>query len=173
MAVPSDGGAFQSGLRKGDVITKINGNSVASGSEMSGQIASFKPGDKVPVTYFRNGKEYTVSITLKETAGKADELAAATIAETLGAELETLDSKKAGQYGIEGGVLVKKIIKGGAFSKTRMQEGFVITSVNDTYVTNIEQLGNAIRNSETGVYFEGIYPEAPDAIYRYPLLLEE
>ena len=108
LAVPSDGGAFQSGLRKGDVITKINGNSVASGSEMSGQIASFKPGDKVPVTYFRNGKEYTVSITLKETAGKADELAAATIAETLGAELETLDSKKAGQYGIEGGVLVKK-----------------------------------------------------------------
>ncbi|HRG83209.1 MAG TPA: trypsin-like peptidase domain-containing protein [Chitinophagaceae bacterium] len=173
LAVPADGAAIQAGLKKGDIITKINGNPVSSGLEMSAQVASFKPGDKLPVTYVRNNKEYTASITLKETAGKADELAAATIAETLGAELETLDSKKAAQYGIEGGVLVKKIIKGGAFSKTRMQEGFVITSVNDADITNIDQLGNAIRNSETGVYFEGIYPEAPGAVYRYPLIIEE
>ncbi len=54
-----------------------------------------------------------------------------------------------------------------------MQEGFVITSVNDADITNIDQLGNAIRNSETGVYFEGIYPEAPGAVYRYPLIIEE
>ncbi|MEO8405989.1 MAG: trypsin-like peptidase domain-containing protein, partial [Chitinophagaceae bacterium] len=45
LAVPTDGAAAQAGLRKGDVITRVNGVSVTTGLEMSGQIASFKPGD--------------------------------------------------------------------------------------------------------------------------------
>lgn len=173
LAVPPDGAASQYGIKKGDVITKVNGNPVSSGLEMSAQVASFKPGDKLPITYYRNNKEYNISVTLRETAGKSDELAVTTIGETLGADLENLDNRKATQYGINGGVLVKKITKGGAFSKTRMQEGFVITSVNDTEITNMEQLATAIRNARGGsVYFEGIYPEAPGAVYRYPLILE-
>ncbi len=174
LAVPTDGAAALSGLKKGDVITKVNGNPVSSGLEMSAQVASFKPGDKLPITYYRNNKEYNASVTLKESAGKLDELAVAPIGETLGAELENLSKAKATQYGIEGGVLVKKITTGGAFSKTRMQEGFVIISVNDTDITSLDQLANAIRNANGGsVYFEGIYPEAPGAVYRYPLILED
>ena len=173
LAVPPDGAAAQSGLKKGDIITKVNGNPVASGLEMSAQVASFKPGDKLPITYFRNNKEYNASVVLKESAGKLDELAAVPIGETLGADLENLAKTKATQYGIEGGVLVKKIKPGGAFSKTRMEEGFVIISVNDNDITNIDQLANAIRNANGGsVYFEGIYPEAPGAVYRYPLILD-
>lgn len=174
LAVPADGAAVQAGLKKGDVITKVNGNPVASGLEMSAQVASFKPGDKLPITYIRNNKEYVASVTLKETAGQSDELAANIIGETLGADLENLDKKKASQYGIEGGVLVKKIKSGGAFSKTRMQDGFVITGVNETEVTSLEQMAAAIRGANgSGVYFEGIYPEAPGAVYRYPLILED
>ncbi|MFZ9387728.1 MAG: trypsin-like peptidase domain-containing protein [Chitinophagaceae bacterium] len=173
LAVPSDGAAAQSGLKKGDVITKVNGNAVSSGLEMSAQVASFKPGDKLPITYYRNNREFTASVTLKESAGKLDEVAAISIGETLGADLETISKSKASQYGIEGGVLVKKIRSGGAFSKTRMQEGFVIISVNDTDITSTDQLANAIRNADGGsVYFEGIYPEAPGAVYRYPLILD-
>src|SRR5690606_37501460 len=63
--VPTDGAAHVAGLKKGDVITKINGNPVWSGIEMSGQIASFKPGEKVPVTFVRGGKEQTVQVQLK------------------------------------------------------------------------------------------------------------
>jgi S1-C subfamily serine protease len=69
LAVPNDGAASLSGLKKGDIITKVNGNPVASGLEMSAQVASFKPGDKLPITYVRNNKEFTASITLKS-AGK-------------------------------------------------------------------------------------------------------
>lgn len=174
LAVPTDGAAALAGLKKGDIITKVNGNTVSSGLEMSAQVASFKPGDKLPVTYVRSNKEFTLSVTLKESAGKMEEVASATVSETLGADMETLDKKKASQYGVDGGVLVKKIRTGGAFSKTRMQEGFVITSVNDTNVGSIEMLAGAIRNAEGGsVYFEGIYPEAPGAVYRYPLILDD
>ena len=48
----------------------------------------------------------------------------------LGADLETLDKKKARNMEVEGGVVVKNIKKGGPFSRTRMQDGFIILSVN-------------------------------------------
>src|SRR5678815_6138406 len=65
-SVANDGGATAAGIKKGDVITKVNGANVFSGIQMSAQIASFRPGDKVPVTYIRSGKEYTVQVTLKK-----------------------------------------------------------------------------------------------------------
>ena len=50
-SVPSDGAASQAGLKEGDVIIKINGTPVSSGMEMSAGIASYRPGEKVPVTF--------------------------------------------------------------------------------------------------------------------------
>ncbi len=170
--VPSDGAAAQAGLKKGDVILKVNGNTVASGLEMSAQIASFKPGDKVPLVYYRNNKEYNASITLKESAGKIEVAAASNLNEILGAELENLDKKKAQSYEIEGGVVVKKISSTGAFSKTRMQDGFIITSVNGTDITSLEELSKAIASlSGQSIQLEGIYP-GYEGVYRYPLNLE-
>ena len=96
------------------------------------------------------------------------------VSELLCTDQEKIDKKKAAQIGIDGGVIVQKIKQGGAFSKTRMQEGFIITSVNETAVSSIESLTHAIRNYDRAyVYFECIYPEAPGAIYRYPLMLED
>ncbi len=173
LSVPTDGAAFQAGIKKGDIITRINEYPVTTGLEMSAQVASFKPGDKVPVTYFRSGKEYSTSIILKESAGKVDVADANTLTEILGADLETLDKKKATQYEVAGGVVVKKIKQGGAFSQTRMQEGFIITSVNGTDVTSIDELGQAIRNLQgQSVQLEGFYP-GYDGTYRYPLNLED
>ena len=53
------------GLRKGDIITKIDGNSISSYSDLSAAIGSKRPGDKVTVSYVRNGKENTSTVTLK------------------------------------------------------------------------------------------------------------
>ena len=52
--------------KKGDVITKVNGVNVISGIQMSAQIAGYRPGDKVPVSYIRGGKEYAVNVVLKK-----------------------------------------------------------------------------------------------------------
>lgn len=169
-AVPTDGAAAQAGLKKGDVITKVNGNHVSSGLQMSGHIASFKPGDKVPITYIRNGKEYTTVVSLKESAGTIDNVSATNINEVLGAELENLSKSKADSYNIEGGVVVKKIKTGGVLSRTRMQEGFVITSVNGNGVTNIQALSSLLSRVAGTARLEGMYP-GYDGNYTYPLNL--
>ena len=169
--VPADGAAILAGIKKGDIITKINGNPVSTGLEMSAFIASFKPGDKVNISYFRNGKENQVSITLKGTAGKLTQ-SSSVLPEIMGAELENISEKTATTHNLEGGVLIKKITPGGPLSKTRMETGFIITSVNGQDITNIDEL-NQVVNSLQGstIQLEGIYP-GYEGIYRYPLNLE-
>jgi Do/DeqQ family serine protease len=171
-SVPSDGAAAAAGLKEGDVITKINGINVSSGMEMSAGIASFRPGEKVPVTYIRNGKEYTVSVTLKASASKIDISSAKIIGDRLGVELENLDSKKADEYGIEGGVVVKKIKQGGPLSNTRMDPGFIITSVNGSDIKNVDELGQILSSGYDELQLEGIYP-GYSGVYTYKIKLDE
>jgi putative serine protease PepD len=56
--------AAEAGLRAGDVITGIAGQSVSSGTEVQAAIGSKKPGDKVRLTYTRDGQSHTVTVTL-------------------------------------------------------------------------------------------------------------
>lgn len=173
-SVAKDGAAAEIGLQRGDIITKVNDVPVNSWTELQATVSSYNAGEKINITYKRNGVEKTASAILKNKTGTYDQLAVgATVGEKLGADLENLDQQKAQKYEIEGGVVVKKIKKDGLFSQTRMQDGFIITSVNGMDITSIEQLGQAIRSLKgENIQLEGIYP-GYEGIYRYPLNLEE
>ncbi|MEW2352659.1 trypsin-like peptidase domain-containing protein [Spirillospora sp. NPDC029432] len=56
--------ADKAGLRPGDVITKLGDQPIEGPADLSAQISSRGPGDKVKVTYQRDGKETTVEVTL-------------------------------------------------------------------------------------------------------------
>ena len=56
--------AAKAGLRKGDVIVSLGGRKVSSADELRSAISARKPGDRVSVTYTRNGTRHTVSVTL-------------------------------------------------------------------------------------------------------------
>ncbi|MDT2737509.1 trypsin-like peptidase domain-containing protein [Enterococcus pseudoavium] len=56
--------ADQAGLKKYDVITKIDDTEVASGVELQSELYKHKVGDMVKVTYYRKDKKETVSIKL-------------------------------------------------------------------------------------------------------------
>jgi len=63
----SDGGAAQqAGLLAGDVITKFEGTDITTMTSLAEELASRKPGDRVSVTYTRNGAEKTAEVTLGE-----------------------------------------------------------------------------------------------------------
>jgi S1-C subfamily serine protease len=89
--VSKDGAAANSGIKEGDYITKINGVRVISGSEMVEQVAAYKPGDKISITYQRTGKEFNSNITLKNSSGSY-EVVKSSAAESLGAEFENLSA---------------------------------------------------------------------------------
>lgn len=170
--VPEAGAAAAAGIKKGDYITAINGVKVTSGSEMVEQIANFKPGDKISITYKRDGAVKTANVTLKNRAGNTDIVkndAGSNLKERLGADLETISAKDGEKYGISGGVLVKSI-GDGLLKNTRMQKDFVITSVNSQPVKSVEELLKMLTSAGGTVRLEGIYPGF-EGIYGYPLNL--
>jgi serine protease Do len=172
--VPKDGAAAGIGLKKGDVITGINDIPVNSWTELQGTIASYNVGDKVKISYRRDGKDLTANVVLSAKTGTYDELAATgtSLGEALGAELTTLDKKKATEYDVEGGVVVKNIKKGSLLGRTRMEDGFIIISVNGQEVTSVQELSKVLASLEGTVKLEGIYPGSSGS-YIYPLNLED
>lgn len=165
--VAKDGAAANSGLKEGDYITKINGVKVVSGSEMVEQVAGYKPGDKITITYQRDGKEYNSTITLKNRSGSYSIVKSETL-ESLGGEFETLSAEKAKEYGFRGGVIVKRIKENGLIDQqTRMRDGFIIIKANGVTVNNVEELENALSKG-TRIVFDGFYP-GYDGSYSYVL----
>lgn len=170
-AVAPDGGAAAAGIKKGDVITKVNGTNVVSGIQMSAQIASFRPGDRVPVSYLRSGKEYTVNVILK----KKTDVVSSNAASRLGGELSTLDRAKAKSYGLEGGVVVNRVIDGGTLKNARVAPNFIITSIvteeGEQDVNSVEELNSVLMNLTGTIQLRGVYPDYGQA-FNYPITLK-
>lgn len=169
--VEKEGGAYAAGIRKGDRIQKVNGVEITSGAELQEQVSRYKPGDKVPVTYLRGDKESTVTVTLKNKSGNYDVVKNDALVDLLGGSFLNLDPRKAKEYGVNGGVIVKKINAGGALEEqTRMKDSFVILKVNDKEVKTVDELRSVI-GSQKSFTLSGFYP-GYDGLYEYPITLD-
>ncbi|MFI6813729.1 S1C family serine protease [Nonomuraea sp. NPDC050328] len=64
--VLKDSPAAEAGLQEGDLITKIGDKPVQDGDTVVGAVRGFKVGEKVKITYMRDGQSHDVEVTLKE-----------------------------------------------------------------------------------------------------------
>lgn len=164
--VPTEGAAYAAGIRKGDIIKAINGREVSSGSEMQEQISNYKPGDKIMVTYTRNDKDVTTTATLKNKAGNFDIVKSETTLDLLGGDFMTLDAKKAKEYGVDGGVVIRKVKENGLLNEqTRIRDNFIILKVNDKNVRSIDDM-KAVIGNDKNITISGFYP-GYDGLYDY------
>lgn len=170
--VASNSAAQEAGLKKGDIIKSVNGAEVSLASELQELVSRYKPGDKIAVVYSRNGKNNTVNAVLKNKIGTFDIVKTDNTAlSKLGAEFINLDAKKAKEYGVPGGVVVKKILDGALKDQTRMRDGFVIVKINDADIKNMDDLNKVVGNAKS-ITVTGFYP-GYDALYDYPVSIEE
>lgn len=68
-SITAGGPAAKAGLKPGDVITKLDDHVIDSGPTLIGEIWTHLPGDKVTLTYTRDGKTRTADVTLGERQG--------------------------------------------------------------------------------------------------------
>jgi serine protease Do len=64
--VTKESPAEKAGLKEGDIITKINNDKVTDADDLYKAIGKYKAGEKVNITYKRNGKESTIPVELSE-----------------------------------------------------------------------------------------------------------
>lgn len=163
--------AEEAGLKKGDIIKSINGILITLPSELQEIVTRYKPSDKVTLVINRDNKDITTIATLKNNLGNFDIVKQEnTILPKLGGDFINLDIKKAKEYGVPGGVIVKKINDGALKEQTRMRDGFVIVKVNETPIKNMDDFNNALTTAKA-LTITGFYP-GYDSLFNYPISLE-
>ena len=161
------------GIKKGDVIVKVDGRQINSIPELQQSIGLHRPGDKVTVTVNRDGKEKDLAITLRNREGGSDVIKkdeAAVVTTSLGARFDNLttqEKQRLARYKIDGGVKVLSV-EGGKLSRTGVEEGFIITKINGKAVRSVKELQESLAGkADSMVQFEGLYPDAPYDIYTF------
>jgi S1-C subfamily serine protease len=158
--VTEDGAAEDAGMKKGDVITHIDGQKVTKFGELQGIMAQKRPGDKVTVSYLRNKKKQTVTLTLKNQQGNTKVVKNADV-DVLGVDVRPITDSQKEQFEIGYGLEVLKV-NGGKMKEAGVPKGFIIQRVNDQPMKTFDDLQEAVKEAskqkEQMLVIRGIYP---------------
>lgn len=163
-SVTEGGAASEAGIRKGDVITSIDGVEVNDSAIFLEQIGKRRPGDKVEIDVRRGDKSLTLNATLQNRAGETSLLSRESVdaVAELGAKLTNASTAICRELDIRGGVQVNTIKRGGLLERCRVKEGYIITHINDKPIYTVDDL-NRINERITSI--DGIYPNGRASSY--------
>ena len=122
-------GAKEAGLKEEDVIIKINDAPIRKFADLTGYLGSKRPGDRVNVTFLRNGEEKTLSVELKRTP----------FINYYGMRLRELTKKEAKKLDLSEGVHVSAI-QNGRLYRRGVQEGDVLLSINGKDISTTDDV---------------------------------
>lgn len=165
--ITEGGAAASAGIKEGDVITKVSGNTVNTSPELQEQVGRFRPGDKVDVTLVRGGSEKIVTVTLRNKDGNTA-IVKNEMVSLLGAEFEAISLEEGTKLGIKTGVKISRL-NAGKLRSAGIREGFIIESIDNRTIKGTDDIISALKNKTGGVLIEGIYPNGMRAYYGFGL----
>ena len=169
--ITEESAAEEAGLKEGDVITAIDGKEVNKMAELQEILAKKRPGDKVSVTYLRDKKKATKTVTLKNEKGNTQVVKKADL-DVLGGNFRAITDNQKQQYNIGYGLEVLKV-NAGRLKNAGITKGFIIQRVNDNAIKSIDDLQEAVKDASTSkdpvLYIQGIYPTGKKAYFAVPL----
>ena len=163
-SVVEGGSASEAGIRKGDIILSIDGVKVNDSATVQELIARRRPNDKVKISVKRDGDVKQIDVTLRNKAGKTELITKedVDVVEALGGKFADAGTKLCRELDIRGGVQVVGVKSDGILARARVQQGFVITHINDRpvyAVSDLERMTEKVRS------IDGIYPNGRSASY--------
>ncbi len=166
-SVQEDGAASTAGVRKGDVITSINGVELNDKSSLQEQIGKHRPGDKIKIVVKRGSEVKHFDVTLRNKSGKEELLAreSVDVIEALGGKFSNASDKLCRELEISGGVVVTSVDSNGMLARARVKKGFVITHINDKPIYKLSDLERLIDSGVTSI--DGVYPNGRAASYMF------
>jgi serine protease Do len=142
-------------------VEDVEVNTVSALQEI---VARHRPGERINVTFERNGEEIKIFLKLKN---KNNEASVAKLTEAIGelgaevGEVSIADRKK---FEIEGGVKIIKLGEG-KLKKSKVMESFIITHIDKVKINNIADLRATLRAKRDKIIVEGIEPNGDKAFY--------
>ena len=144
--------AEKAGLQAGDVVIGVDGQRIADSAELPRVIGDKRPGTRVKLEIWREGRSREVVATLDE-LGAASAVAAAPNAPAkpeqingkLGLSVRALSAQEAAELRLRGGVVVEAV--DGAAGRAGLQRGDVILALNNQAVGSVAELRGMIERA--------------------------
>lgn len=129
--------AARAGLQPGDVVVEINGETVESAAALRNEVALSRVGEKLTLTYIREGKRRNIKIKVaeRETAEMPSDLRNERLA---GATFGDIPEQSPA-FGRIRGVMVFEVEQGSRVAAAGLREGDIISSVNRTPTRNLQE----------------------------------
>ncbi len=158
-AVREGSAADKARLKEGDIVTHVNNVPVASSSELQEQVARFRPGQKINVTFVRKGETKTTEAELQNKNGDTGVVKKeAALSSTMGAMLAPADKATLRKLNLSSGVIVNSL-DNGLLKSAGMREGFIITAIDKKSVKNPDEVIRILENKKGAILIEGVYPD--------------
>ena len=147
--------AEQAGVKKEDVLVKIDSVQVTNASSVQEMVSGFYPGDKATLTVIRGGKEKELEVTFKGTAQENGTVTEDGSVAFYGSAIKEASKETKERLGIKSGVEIVSVGPG-KIMDAGVTEGFVILYVNDQPVSKPQDVINIIKKSKRAVFIEGL-----------------
>jgi len=151
LEVHEDTPAQKAGLKRGDLIIEVDGKSVKSAAELKNRIGMHAPGTEVTVTYERDKRIKTTTVTLDSLSYNGSEESSEVLE---GLELSLLNDNARYHYRIPhsvDGILISTVAADSEAEKQGLREGDVIVQIEDFTIGSMSDLHDALKKYK-GVY---------------------
>lgn len=136
-ATTKGSGAEKAGLRKGDIITQIDGHDIYTFADLNSVITTKRPNDVVNVTYIRDSKTYTTGVKLIK-----NEFATVTFKQM---ELSNLSPEDKKRFRVSYGVKIDDVNNERLAEYKDELKGGVILSIGNVKAQDVETVSNLLK----------------------------
>lgn len=149
--VEEDSAADAGGLKRGDIVTKIDNKPVTTANEFRIRIGHTPPGTEIEIEVIRDGKRKTLDVEIGQASGRfamsANELLE-------GVEVALLNEENAEQFRIPRGIdglVITSVTPESPYARS-LREGMVIIEINDHEIESIREARENIRSGVNKLY---------------------
>jgi serine protease Do len=148
--------AAQAGIRRGDVILKVNGQAVRDNQDCLRKIALLRPGQTAALEIWRNSKAIVVNVTIAVRTvsvepGDIKDASHQVTMSTMGIEVQTLTDVVAAKLGQafagQGGVVISNVRADSEAAKLGLRPGDVILAVGERDVASLSDVNLAVEQA--------------------------
>jgi len=162
--------ADKAGIKESDIIISLDGELVNSKAQFDELISYRSPGDKINVKWKSGKVDKEADLTLTNRDGTKEILKTKIYtSEYLGAELEVISKLERELFNIQNGVKITKLYSAGLLNRLDLEQGFIITNINNYKIDTAQKLVDVLSEAEGRVRIEGVSKSGRKGYYTFYL----